>query len=615
MLLLLASLGQAATVAVLPLEQGATSEQYEGLGVPLAGMLTADLAQAPGLTLVERQRLDALLGEIELGESGYLDPATALRAGRGAGAEWVVVGSYSVIDGQLLLEARMVSVESSTVVQAGQASGPVADFVAVEKDLVDALLDELDVELSSGARRRIVLQAPTEAWAAIAAYGAGVAAEQAGRGQEAESSYAKALLVDPDYDEARAALAELRSGLEAREEARLEAAVDAWHQARLDILEAVPAETSRPADFRHDPESHALFGLRLTALKQLDRDCERYDELYAYAAREGLPADGPIQELVATSEELWVEHGLVESLSKAKGSTWKSSPSLWRSPVHYLFDLDGWLADPRIANGDGLLGSLHACFPPEERGARVGDARALLASSGHGGAAFGSAGVTLDQALRFHEAWEIAGGGGLDAGVQADLEALLAELSGDARLGEWADQQLGRVLDAAATWERRQAAMLGLDAEALWGVTRAYAEGGGGLVKTEGAICEEALRQKQDQARMRVEQLRSGEHKEEWLLEQLWFNVASPRDLGCIEGVPARFTSAEEVYRWGHSAPERAVPEHLERCAPEMERVARSFDMDQVTRNAGNPQINAVQAVVALDAYYRTLVIPGCVTD
>ena len=615
MFLLLASLGQAATLAVLPLEQGAASERYEGLGVPLAGMLTADLAQAPGLTLVERQQMDALLAEIELGDQGFLDPSTAQRAGQGLGAEHVVVGSYSVVDGQFLLEARMVRVDSGEVVQAGHASGPVADFVAVEKELVEALLEELEVELSSGARRKIVLQAPTEAWAAIAAYGAGVAAEQAGRGEEAEASYSQALLVDPGYDDARQALAELRSGLEAREEARLEAAVDAWHQARLDILEAVPPETSRPADFRHNPESLAHFGLRLTALHHLDRHCERYDELFAYAAREGVPAESSIARLVSRSEELWVEYGLVESLGKAKGSTWKSSPSLWRRPVNYVFDLDGWLADARIAEGDGLLGALHACFPPEQRGDEVARVRQLVATNGHAQVPFGSSGATLDQALRLHAAWEIAGGGGLDAGLQADLEALLAELAGDPKLEKWADQKLRRVLDAAAAWERRQAAMLGLDAEALWGVTRAYAEGGGGLVKTEGVMCAEVLRQKQPMAELRVQQLTEAKQSPDWLLEQLWFNVASPRDLGCLEGVPARFSSAEEVYRWGHSAAERAIPENLERCAPEMERVAESFDLEQVTRNAGNPQINAMQAVVALDAYYRSLVLPGCVTD
>ena len=64
----------ATTVAVLPLEQGAGSEAHAGLGTALSGMLVADLSVAPGLVLVERTRLDAVLSEIALSETGFLDP-------------------------------------------------------------------------------------------------------------------------------------------------------------------------------------------------------------------------------------------------------------------------------------------------------------------------------------------------------------------------------------------------------------------------------------------------------------------------------------------------------------------------------------------------------------
>ncbi len=618
MLLLLLGLGQAATLAVLPLEQGAASEQYEGLGVPLAGMLTADLAQAPGLTLVERQRLDALLSEIELGESGYLDPATALRAGRGAGAELVVVGSYSVVEGQLLLEARVVSVESSTVVQAGHASGPVADFVAVEKDLVEALLEELDVELSSGARRKIVVQTPTEAWGALAAYGAGLAQEQAGQREQAVASYSQALMVDPDYDQARAALVELRAGLEQRQDARFEATVDAWHRVRLDILDAVPSETTRPQGFEHDSDSLAAFGLRLTALRSLDRDCDRYQELWAYAGHQGIPGDtseAADEALIERTVELWVEHGLAEQAYLAERAAWKSSPSLWRSSVHYLFDLSGWLSDGAIQEGDGALGALQLCFPPEERAARIGDWVALVEQQGLEDHPFTRDGATLGQALRFHQAWASAAGGGLDVTLQRGLEALVEELSGDPKHARWADEQLARVLAAAEGWERRTVAMLGLDAELLWGVTRALAEADSALVVTEGATCQELLRQKQPMAQHRVEQRAAGEQDPDWLVQQLWSVVATPRDLGCLQGVPARFAGVDEVYAHVHSARDRARPEHLERCEAAIAGLIDRTDSAKISRSSDYAGMEAMQAGIALDAYYAELVTTLCVSE
>jgi len=129
-----AHVAQATTVAVLPLDQGAGSDVYEGLGTALSGMLIADLSGVEGVVLVERARLDALLSEMALTETGFVDPATAQRLGKGLGAEALVTGSWSVVGPTFVLDLRLVEVESSTILKAARADGGIDDFVAVEKD-------------------------------------------------------------------------------------------------------------------------------------------------------------------------------------------------------------------------------------------------------------------------------------------------------------------------------------------------------------------------------------------------------------------------------------------------------------------------------------------------
>ena len=164
----------ARTVAVLPLDEAAGSVAYAGLGRALAGMLVSDLSKAPELQLVERQRLDALLAEISLGEGGFLDPKTAQQLGKGVGAELVVAGSWSVVGETFLLDARVVEVGSGKVLAAVDAQGQAADFVSVEKELVEALLAAVSVELSGSARRQVLGSAPTEDFEAFRTYGAGL---------------------------------------------------------------------------------------------------------------------------------------------------------------------------------------------------------------------------------------------------------------------------------------------------------------------------------------------------------------------------------------------------------------------------------------------------------
>lgn len=210
-MVLLFSVGWAATVAVLPLQQGAGGVAYEGLGRALAGMLTTDLSVARGLTLVERAQLDALTTELALAESTFLDPATAQKLGNGLGAEFVVVGGYSVVGETFLLDARLVKVETGAVVRAADANGTVAAFVDVEKQLVTGLIEGLEVKLAEDSRARILAAAPTRTFDAFAAYGEGLARESAGKLPEAQAVFGEALAADPDFALAADSLLGLRS--------------------------------------------------------------------------------------------------------------------------------------------------------------------------------------------------------------------------------------------------------------------------------------------------------------------------------------------------------------------------------------------------------------------
>src|SRR5687767_1567048 len=94
------------TLAILPLTKGAGSEEYAGLGKALAGMITTDLSQVEEIQLVERERLEDLLGEINLGKSGYVEGKTAQKLGKGLGAGYLVTGSYSIISNTFLINTR-----------------------------------------------------------------------------------------------------------------------------------------------------------------------------------------------------------------------------------------------------------------------------------------------------------------------------------------------------------------------------------------------------------------------------------------------------------------------------------------------------------------------------
>ena len=70
--------------------------EFRALAKGLAAMIIADLSKVPGLKVLEREKVQLLVNEARLGDSGLADTASAVRSGRLMRAEKVVVGNFEV---------------------------------------------------------------------------------------------------------------------------------------------------------------------------------------------------------------------------------------------------------------------------------------------------------------------------------------------------------------------------------------------------------------------------------------------------------------------------------------------------------------------------------------
>ncbi|MBN2797649.1 MAG: hypothetical protein JXX28_00730 [Deltaproteobacteria bacterium] len=368
-LLLSGGAARGATLAVMPLQAAPSSEVHPGLGLALTGMLTTDLSRVEGITLVERAQLDQVLGELSLSDTAFIDPQSAVRLGRGVAAQTVLLGEWAVEGEQLTLSARLVEVEGGRVLDGAVAQGPTRDFVAVEKALVEQLLGGMALQLSSGDRRRLLMEAPTEEFGALTAWGAGLERERAGDLEGAREAYARALAQDPRFEEASAALSALRASLEAAIAAREGQAQGALDQAYAQLL----SETSSALPAADDPEGVAAFALRLAALQGLGRDCERLELMERYLAEvpvapPPLDKDGQVLSVRLFRED---QARRLSALHQQQHGGAHAAPSLqvaglWADPASFV--LGGDAVRPQAAwEGAGVVGSLERCLPVSER--------------------------------------------------------------------------------------------------------------------------------------------------------------------------------------------------------------------------------------------------------
>ncbi|MFN8647178.1 MAG: CsgG/HfaB family protein [Gemmatimonadales bacterium] len=191
-------------IAVFPFRFVGTNAELEPLGRGLTHLMITDLSKLPRLTLLERERVQALVDELALNESGRVDPATGARSGRMLRAARVVQGSVQEVPGRtdLRLDAAVVDASSSAVVATGTGSDQLQQLFTLEKTVLFRLLDQMGVVITP-AERRAISERPTADMQAFLAFSRGLEQEDRGDYAGAEASFEAAVARDPNFRQAR----------------------------------------------------------------------------------------------------------------------------------------------------------------------------------------------------------------------------------------------------------------------------------------------------------------------------------------------------------------------------------------------------------------------------
>lgn len=191
--------GDKNTVAVMPFRFTGSDSSLQPLERGFADLLATDLSRVKAVTVVERARLQAILDEIKLAQSGAVESTTAVRAGKLIQAGTLVQGSLLQNGDKLRTDAALVSVATSALSPSGAADEQNLDHLFdMEKKIALALVSTLGVQITT-AERNAIEQRPTKSLAAFLAYSQGLAYEDQGRFDDASRAYANAARIDPGF--------------------------------------------------------------------------------------------------------------------------------------------------------------------------------------------------------------------------------------------------------------------------------------------------------------------------------------------------------------------------------------------------------------------------------
>jgi TolB-like protein len=143
------------TVMVLYFDNNASSPAYDGLAKGLADMMMTDLAAVPSIQVLEREKLDALLAELKLQQSKYFDAKTAVRLGKGIGAQYAVTGAFVSIEPTIRIDVRLIRVDSAAVVKAASVTGHKDDFFKLQEQLAARLTEGISEIVGAADAQKI----------------------------------------------------------------------------------------------------------------------------------------------------------------------------------------------------------------------------------------------------------------------------------------------------------------------------------------------------------------------------------------------------------------------------------------------------------------------------
>jgi Curli production assembly/transport component CsgG len=152
---------QATPLATAVLNFQSSDDAMSKQGAEIATLLEADMSSSANALMVERQEVDKILNEQELGKSGLVSAETAAKVGSLTGAQVLITGRIFAVGNQYMAVAKIISTETSRVYgvttslsdlgnlpQAAQdLSGKIDGVLASHRDVLVAQVESPDARL------------------------------------------------------------------------------------------------------------------------------------------------------------------------------------------------------------------------------------------------------------------------------------------------------------------------------------------------------------------------------------------------------------------------------------------------------------------------------------
>jgi len=196
-------------IAVLPFNNGGSygqgKEDFDALERGIAGMMISELSANPAARVVERQEIQRLLDEQNLGAQGRVDAGTAAKIGKLVGARYTVFGTFVDFYGDFRVDVRLVNTETGEIVKTESERMQRDHLFDIIRTVAARLMKDANLPAlpRQTSEQRMSRQVPTEA---LTYYSRGLLYQDRGQNDKAVEMFNRALAIFPEFAEAQQGL-------------------------------------------------------------------------------------------------------------------------------------------------------------------------------------------------------------------------------------------------------------------------------------------------------------------------------------------------------------------------------------------------------------------------
>jgi tetratricopeptide (TPR) repeat protein len=195
--MLMAIKPDANTIAVCYYQDLSPDKSLRAFQKALTAMVITDLSKIKSLKIVERVRMQALLQEMRLGQTGIVDQNTAPRVGKLLGAENLIVGNLSL--GSIQAITSLTSAGTGIVKGTASAAVDQEQFYELPMIIVQDVAKILGITLTTEEKKAVGVP-HTTVYKAFVYFGEALDAMDAGNWKKAKDLFDMAVKEDPRFD-------------------------------------------------------------------------------------------------------------------------------------------------------------------------------------------------------------------------------------------------------------------------------------------------------------------------------------------------------------------------------------------------------------------------------